>query len=259
MERRDFLAALAAPALVPAGLSASTLQLARLKTPVVPELGPESYFWVEREYYEGELHAVRIIGNDEQVKNHRKLKYIENRARSKSWKTRISRVRFSPLKCEKRFLLARADWHRDWGPSYNQPRGPVLQAEIDAYWSAAGDFANPVSLLDVPHEQGDNELYVSNSDWLTRENAFSKAAEYNAESASKHLEEHGYTYGCHWWTVVEFGRPVAKPLVHLSIECGIGEMRSNIEYPVRLVEPTEAEKARYPFKAVLKRVEPSAV
>ncbi len=264
MERRTFLTALVPAALVPAtlvpaaALSASTPQFAGLKTPVVPDSGPESYFWVKRQYHEGELQTSTIIGDDDALAAHRRLKGWQARVRDSKWSTRYRKVRFSTLNRERRFMLVLAEWKLDPGASHSHST-PRTEADMHRHAMASLEFQDPASLLDVPHGQGTSELHVRNSDWLTRESAFAKAAEYNAESATKHMEEHGYVYGCDWWTVVEFGRPVAKPLIYLTIENGVGQTQSSLEYPIRLVEPTEAEKARYPFKAVLDQFEPAAV
>lgn len=162
---------------------------------------------------------------------------------------RIERFRFEEIDDPKRFCLA--EWR--WGPatvSY------TLDRTIDDFREAYRDYLRrgdewpaPVSLLDIPG--GDDEGLEwsddDNSFFQTREDAMQRAAKLNRKSLEGALADDRNLIGIYWYVVVELGRPIPSGLANVKLcSNGMGGCYRQMNWPIRLIEPTEAERAQYP-------------
>lgn len=208
MERRQFLAALAAPVALPCVALSGMAQepnpegVEPVASPTTPD-DPATYFYQEWETDNaGDLYPMNIRHDSGPRK---KFRFGDEEAE-------IREVRFIPLESERRFMLADVVFESDDMPS---------------------------SLVDSWPSEDDGEWYLREGYLKTRAEAFAKCAKYN--------ENEGLN---HWCVVIELGQPCPSSLVCVELgPHGVGVVDQKMQWPCRIVKPTEAEIAAHPIPA----------
>jgi|GEM_PF-7088531 len=151
-------------------------------------------------------------------------------------------IPFRPLKSEARYRLAYESWMARI-PSET----PVAEREA-AYEKADHELAEPTSYLDLPDLSLAMPEFIDLPEDLilmTREEAIVAAAESNRSIPL--IEETGSARGAEWMFVVELGEELPGVLSSMRFREGISYLERNIISPIRIVEFTKAEKARFPW------------
>lgn len=203
MERRNFLAALAAPGVV--------FSLPNNLLLPAESAEPEACFFAEMVEEGGRMIPAHVVAGGE---NTRALQDASRRSP-------VRKFTFRPHRDERRYAIASEMWDAD---------------------------SIPQSLVDVPIRAASAELWFADDGWMTRADALAQAAALNAEVASYAAQcgPRGMS-SADWHMVVEIGRAIYKPLMAITIDGGVGRLDSSVEHPVRLIEPTAAERAAYPL------------
>lgn len=166
-------------------------------------------------------------------------------------RNRVRRAAFVPLDTAERFIVFQSPYSVCF--SLREAVG-MLNSKIRHSKRALAGYVKrleamplPTSLLSVsPHRVLYGEEQTEREP-ITREAAIALAAELNGAVVRKH----GATLkgpGQVWATIFEVGRPFPGLVAASMDEGSIGTLWRSSHFPIRLVEPTEEEQARYPIE-----------
>jgi hypothetical protein len=163
---------------------------------------------------------------------------------------RVHRAAFVPLKTAKRFIVFQSPYSVRF--SLREAVGllrstiPHSKRALAAYVKRLEAMPLPTSLLSVsPHRVLFGEEQIQREP-TTRGEAIELAAELNANAVRKHGAAIKGPEQV-WATIFELGRPFPGLVAASMDEGSIGTLWRSSHCPIRVVEPTEEEQARYPI------------
>ena len=166
------------------------------------------------------------------------------------WTHKVKRRPFIPLDTPTRFRLVQCDWLPGLPSRLGMTDEKTHWREREEFFAAfdRADSRNmPASLVDHHCGQVYQELYHQDEELVTREAGLRYVAEYNLEELQKWNDGDRRTF-LDWWMLIELGKIETLPHTEITIEDGlVGVEERTIQYPVRLVNATPAEREQYPM------------
>jgi hypothetical protein len=164
-------------------------------------------------------------------------------------KYRFVRRLFEPLGAAERFRVVCSDWHIRDRKDARRFIQLSQEEQVRECQTEAEEFArrgDPASLIELPPGLDCNCELTDDDPLLTREAGLAEVAEINARSIAEWPNTLGFGKQPDWAMLIELGEPIGSGCISPDIEAnGIGCETRTLDWPIRVVRPTDEELARY--------------